>query len=138
MRYCWLSSFFHISTLNTWTVTSTGTIKSTIPFFEWFHNDLPSSVKYFVQTVTNFLLLSAEYTKNELFLTFWWPQCITPGGCMIKMTPFSYPLFKLSLLFVSPSVDIFDFYISRTSIFNSMWSPLYIMLWSVKYIPTYM
>ena len=52
---------------------------------------------------------------------------------MVKMTPFSHPLFE-----IYPSVSIFHFYISRTLKFNSMWLPLIIMLWSVKQIGTYM
>ena len=70
---------------------------------------------------------SAENTRTKPF--FYILMTLTPGVNMItrQFTPF------LSCTLWALSVDVFNFWISRTSKFNSMGFRIYIRFWSVKY-----
>ena len=79
-----------------------------IAFSKRAKEDLSDALEYFAQTVTDFLLLSAEKTKNE---AFWHFNNHNSGSKHDKH--FSYTLLALS-------VYIFRFCISRPSKFCSM------------------
>ena len=69
--FCELSTFSCISIL---VISGMVTPKPlTIPFPERFQQDLSGALKYYSKTMSNVLLLSAENTKNDLFLAFQWP-----------------------------------------------------------------
>ena len=66
--FCELSTFSCISIL---VISGMVTPKPlTIPFPERFQQDLSGALKYYSKTMSNVLLLSAENTKNDLFLAF--------------------------------------------------------------------
>ena len=106
--FCWLSSFSDISILNISQMVTPKPINHTILWKSLTRSFRCS--KYFAQTVTNFLLSSAENTKkNESFVT----------------------LGVQSTLWVL-TVGIFHFLILISVKFNSLGSLLSIMFWSVK------
>ena len=123
--FCWLSSFFYISTLDISRTVTPKPINHTF-FLQEFNKIFQKDLNILPKLTLMFAVISRKYKKWAIF------NILMTITLRENMLTWQMILFFSSTLWAL-SVSIFHFCIWRPSKFNSMGSPLCIMFWSVKY-----